>query len=87
MRKNKINTENSGNYTSIGENIKKIRVAKGWSRERIIKITGISNLYMKESGLRKITEQDINKLAKALECSKSEIVGDVDFKMSNPKHI
>jgi transcriptional regulator with XRE-family HTH domain len=67
--------------TSIGENIQKIRIAKGWTRERIAELSGIKNLYMKEKGLRKITEHDIEKLSKALQCSKSEIVGDVDFKV------
>jgi transcriptional regulator with XRE-family HTH domain len=66
---------------TMGENIEAIRNAKGWSRQRIINLTGITNLYMKEKGTRKITEQDINKLAVALQCSRSEIIGDVELKI------
>jgi transcriptional regulator with XRE-family HTH domain len=69
--------------TTMGQNIENIRLAKRMTREEVIKLTGITNLYMKEKGMRKITEKDINKLAKALDCSKSEIVGDVDIYIDN----
>jgi transcriptional regulator with XRE-family HTH domain len=64
--------------TNIGENLKRIRISKGWTRDRIEKISGIKNLYQKEVGLRRINENDIIKLSEALQCTKAEIVGDFD---------
>jgi transcriptional regulator with XRE-family HTH domain len=63
---------------SLGENVKKIRLSKGFTRAEIMKMTGIKNLYQKETGIRKINEKDLTKLSIALNCLKSDFLGDTE---------
>jgi transcriptional regulator with XRE-family HTH domain len=63
----------------MGENLKKIRIARGMSRAKLEEITGIKNIYQKEMGIRRINENDLNLLSKCLNCLKSDIVGDTDI--------
>lgn len=60
----------------MGENLRKIRIARGLSVASLIEKTGITSLYMKETGQRRINEDDIEILSRALGCSKSEIIGE-----------
>lgn len=63
------------NMENIAKNIEEIRKTKGFSRAKLELLTGIKNLYQKEKGIRPITELDIKKLAKALDCSVVDIAG------------
>ena len=63
------------NMENIAKNIEEIRKTKGFSRAKLESLTGIKNLYQKEKGIRPITELDIKKLAKALDCSVVDIAG------------
>jgi transcriptional regulator with XRE-family HTH domain len=70
----------------IAENLKKIRVSKGYTRVKLENMSGVRYLYQKETGLRGISEKDLNKLSTALGCLKSDLVGDSEFyKSLNPK--
>lgn len=60
----------------MGQNLLAIRLKKGWSRSKLEKATGISNIYQKEHGIRKINESDLCKLSEVLNCAKSDIIGD-----------
>ena len=69
----------------MGENLKKIRIAKGFSRAKLEELTGIKNLYQKENGIRKINEKDLDILSKKLNCLKSDILGDTEnYKAISP---
>jgi transcriptional regulator with XRE-family HTH domain len=63
----------------MGENIRKIRESRGYTRAKLEEMTGIGSIYHKETGLRGITEKDLNVLSKALNCLKSDIVGDTEL--------
>lgn len=68
----------------MGENLKKIRIARGLSRAKLEELTGITNLYQKETGIRKINEKDLDILSKQLNCLKSDIVGESEVYKTTP---
>ena len=66
------------NYDSIGQNIKKFRVAKGLTRNKLGEKSGIepSNISHIERGATKVSLPTLVSIANALEVSLDEIIYD-----------
>lgn len=60
----------------MGSKLKELRKAKGFSQERLAKITGISRVSIAryETGVAVPNMKNARKLAEALECSIDDIV-------------
>ena len=62
----------------LGVNIKKQRIANGFSQEEFSDLAGLHRTYIShvEQGLRNPTYITLEKIAKALKISVSELLGD-----------
>lgn len=63
----------------IGQNLKKLRLKRGWSQQRLADEAGIVRRYLPEleSGRKNVSVLTLDKLAGALQVSLKEIVGNV----------
>ena len=64
----------------LGENVKRLRLAKGLSQERLAEITGLHRTYVGgvERGERNISLLNLARLAKALGSSLSDLMDGID---------
>ena len=60
----------------VGQNVRRIRLKKGWTQERFAEVSGISQQYISslESGRRNPTVVTLHELAQALEVSPIELL-------------
>ncbi|MEQ1718803.1 MAG: helix-turn-helix transcriptional regulator [Hyphomicrobium sp.] len=60
----------------VGENVRRIRLKKGWTQERFAEVSGISQQYISslESGRRNPTVVTLHELAQALGVSPVELL-------------
>lgn len=63
-------------YFEIGQRIRKIRKAKGYSQEQLAEMTGISVTHMShiETGNTKLSIEVFYNIVNALECSSDELL-------------
>lgn len=64
------------NYFEIGQRIRKIRKAKGYSQEQLAEMAGISVTHMShiETGNTKLSIEVFFNIVNALECSSDELL-------------
>lgn len=64
----------------FGERVRKLRMAKGLSQERLAELSGLHRNYIGgvERGERNISILNILKLSKALEVSPSELLNEIE---------
>lgn len=67
------------NYFEIGQRIRRIRKAKGYSQERLAEMTGISVTHMShiETGNTKLSIEVFYNIVTALECTSDELLFDL----------
>ena len=63
-------------YYEVGQRIRRIRRAKGYSQEQLAEITGISVTHMShiETGNTKLSMEVFYNIVNALECSADELI-------------
>jgi transcriptional regulator with XRE-family HTH domain len=64
----------------LGENVKRLRLAKGFSQEKLAELTGLHRTYIGgvERGERNISLLNLARLAKALGVSLSDLMDGID---------
>ncbi len=69
------------NYFEIGQRIRKIRKAKGFSQERLAEMTNISVTHMShiETGNTKLSLEVFYNIVNALECTSDELLYDMEI--------
>jgi len=73
---------NKSRYPEVlkfGENVRKIRTAKGWTQERLAEEAGLNPQYVGfvERGLKSPSVRNVSKIFKALGCSPSKLFKNV----------
>jgi transcriptional regulator with XRE-family HTH domain len=69
---------------AFGRAVRRLRVERGWSQERLAEVAGIHRTYVGdvERGLRNVSLVNIERLARALSVDLPTLMAEVDAKRS-----